>query len=57
MVTWSALGRSFGINLLKTHLRQPQTIQNVSFSTGKTLNHGHKTFALQPSRYDFPVIT
>ncbi|CAB3230774.1 unnamed protein product [Arctia plantaginis] len=53
MVTWSALGRSFGINLFKSHLRQPQTIQNVTLSTSKTLNHGHKTFALQPSRWQW----
>uniref|UniRef100_A0A2A4JWP4 NADH dehydrogenase [ubiquinone] 1 beta subcomplex subunit 5, mitochondrial n=1 Tax=Heliothis virescens TaxID=7102 RepID=A0A2A4JWP4_HELVI len=55
MVSWSALGRSFGINLIKTHIKTPNTIQNVTLTTSKTLNgsHGEKTFVLQPSRWQW----
>lgn len=53
MVSWSALGRSFGANLFKNNVKAPFVIQNVKFSVGKSLSagHGHKTMALQPSRY------
>lgn len=52
MVSWSALGRSFGINLLKNNIKSPYTVQNVNFSVSKALQagHGHQTMALQPSR-------
>ncbi|XP_063829620.1 NADH dehydrogenase [ubiquinone] 1 beta subcomplex subunit 5, mitochondrial [Ostrinia nubilalis] len=55
MVSWSALGRSFGINLLKNHAKTPFVAQNVNFSMTKALNgaHGHQTFALQPSRWQW----
>ncbi|XP_075980167.1 NADH dehydrogenase (ubiquinone) SGDH subunit [Anticarsia gemmatalis] len=55
MVSWSALGRSFGINLVKNNIKVPQITNNVAFSTSKTLGagHGHKTFALQPSRWQW----
>lgn len=52
MVSWSALGRSFGINYIKNHLKTPNTIKNVAFSTNTVLKagHGHETMAMQPSR-------
>ncbi|XP_047031862.1 NADH dehydrogenase [ubiquinone] 1 beta subcomplex subunit 5, mitochondrial [Helicoverpa zea] len=55
MVSWSALGRSFGINLLKNQIKTPTTIQNATFTTSKALNgsHGAKTFVLQPSRWQW----
>ncbi|KAI8439606.1 hypothetical protein MSG28_013333 [Choristoneura fumiferana] len=55
MVSWSALGRSFGINLLKNNPRKPFIVQNVNFSTNKALfgDHGHKTMPLQPSRWQY----
>lgn len=54
MVSWSALGRSFGTNLFKNNLKSTNLIQNVNFSLAKTLNgdHGHKSMVLQPSRYN-----
>ncbi|XP_026321689.1 NADH dehydrogenase [ubiquinone] 1 beta subcomplex subunit 5, mitochondrial [Hyposmocoma kahamanoa] len=54
MVSWSALGRSFGINLLKNHVKTPYTIQNTTFSTSNILKAGHgKVFAIQPSRWQY----
>lgn len=55
MVSWSALGRSFGVNLVKSYAKTPQIHQNVTFSMTTALNgaHGHKTFALQPSRWQW----
>ncbi|NP_001124377.1 lethal(3)neo18 [Bombyx mori] len=55
MVSWSALGRSFGINLVKNSLKSPNKIQNVTFTTAKTLkgSHGERTMALQPSRWQW----
>lgn len=57
MVSWSALGRSFGINLLKNNPRTPFIVQNVNFSINKALfgDHGHKIMPLQPSRYGSTV--
>ncbi|CAG4960169.1 unnamed protein product [Parnassius apollo] len=55
MVSWSALGRSFGINLLKNQTKSPLKAHNVNFSASKILNgdHGHKVMALQPSRWQW----
>ncbi|XP_050348128.1 NADH dehydrogenase [ubiquinone] 1 beta subcomplex subunit 5, mitochondrial [Nymphalis io] len=55
MVSWSGLGRSFGTSLFKNNIKTPFILQNVNFSVGKTLNsgHGHKTMALQPSRWQY----
>ncbi|OWR43262.1 NADH dehydrogenase [ubiquinone] 1 beta subcomplex subunit 5, mitochondrial [Danaus plexippus] len=55
MVSWSALGRSFGTNLFKNNLKSTNLIQNVNFSLAKTLNgdHGHKSMVLQPSRWQW----
>ncbi|XP_059048724.1 NADH dehydrogenase [ubiquinone] 1 beta subcomplex subunit 5, mitochondrial [Achroia grisella] len=54
MVSWSALGRSFGVNLFKNNIKTPCSIQNVAFSTNKALCAGHhKTFAMQPSRFQW----
>ncbi|XP_022822653.1 NADH dehydrogenase [ubiquinone] 1 beta subcomplex subunit 5, mitochondrial [Spodoptera litura] len=55
MVSWSALGRSFGLNLIKNHVKTPTTVQNVTFTTSKALKggHEHKTFVLQPSRWQW----
>ncbi|XP_045451697.1 NADH dehydrogenase [ubiquinone] 1 beta subcomplex subunit 5, mitochondrial [Melitaea cinxia] len=55
MVSWSALGRSFGANLFKNNVKTPFVIQNVKFSVGNSLSagHGHKTMALQPSRFQW----
>nr|XP_013189693.1 unnamed protein product [Amyelois transitella] len=54
MVSWSALGRSCGINLLKNHIKTPFIAQNVAFSTTKNVGASHhKTFALQPSRWQY----
>ncbi|KAJ2945743.1 hypothetical protein O0L34_g586 [Tuta absoluta] len=55
MVSWSALGRSFGLNLLKNNVKSPLTAQNVLFSTTKSAlgGHGHQTMALQPSRWQW----
>lgn len=52
MVSWSALGRSFGKTILKNQLNTLVKPQNVTFSTSRIVNagHGHKTMALQPSR-------
>ncbi|CAG9112167.1 unnamed protein product [Plutella xylostella] len=55
MVSWSALGRSFGINLLKSNKNSTSLVQNVKFSTSKALggDHGHKSFVIQPSRWQY----
>ncbi|XP_038222314.1 NADH dehydrogenase [ubiquinone] 1 beta subcomplex subunit 5, mitochondrial [Zerene cesonia] len=55
MVSWSALGRSFGINLIKNNAKAPVVVQNVNFSIGKSLSAGHgpKTMAMQPSRWQW----
>ncbi|KOB66699.1 Lethal(3)neo18 [Operophtera brumata] len=55
MVCWSALGRSFGINIVKNHLKTPYTSKNVAFSTSTVLKagHGHQTMAMQPSRWQW----
>ncbi|CAH0588937.1 unnamed protein product [Chrysodeixis includens] len=54
MVSWSALGRSFGISLLKTNAKTLSKPQHVAFSTSKVFNgHDHKTFVLQPSRWQW----
>ncbi|XP_045514523.1 NADH dehydrogenase [ubiquinone] 1 beta subcomplex subunit 5, mitochondrial [Pieris brassicae] len=55
MVSWSALGRSLGVNLIKTNSKIPLVGQNVKFSVGKSLfgDHGHKTMAMQPSRWQW----
>ncbi|KAJ0174538.1 hypothetical protein K1T71_009646 [Dendrolimus kikuchii] len=55
MVSWSALGRSFGVNLFKNHVKTSNVYQNVSFSTSKALaaGHGAKTMQLQPSRWQW----
>ncbi|XP_049875826.1 NADH dehydrogenase [ubiquinone] 1 beta subcomplex subunit 5, mitochondrial [Pectinophora gossypiella] len=55
MVSWSALGRSVGINLLKNNVKTPVNIQNALFSTSKVPfgGHGHRTMALQPSRWQW----
>lgn len=52
MVSWSALSRPFGVNIVKNHLKTPYTTKNVAFSTNTVLKagHGHKTMAMQPSR-------
>ncbi|XP_053610564.1 NADH dehydrogenase [ubiquinone] 1 beta subcomplex subunit 5, mitochondrial [Plodia interpunctella] len=54
MVSWSALGRSCGINLWKNHLKNQFIAQNVAFSTTKTIRADHgRTFAMQPSRFQY----
>ncbi|XP_041982283.1 NADH dehydrogenase [ubiquinone] 1 beta subcomplex subunit 5, mitochondrial [Aricia agestis] len=54
MVSWSALGRSFGISLLKNSNKPSLVVQNVKFSIGKPLNGGHdRTMAMQPSRFQW----
>ncbi|XP_023946495.2 NADH dehydrogenase [ubiquinone] 1 beta subcomplex subunit 5, mitochondrial [Bicyclus anynana] len=55
MVSWSAIGRSFGTNLFKNNIKTPYVLQNVNFSVGKKLasDHGHRTMALQPSRWQW----
>lgn len=54
MVSWSALGRTFGTNLFKNNITAPYLVKNVNFSVGKALNgdHGHRVMAMQPSRYN-----
>ncbi|XP_047992752.1 NADH dehydrogenase [ubiquinone] 1 beta subcomplex subunit 5, mitochondrial [Leguminivora glycinivorella] len=55
MVSWSALGRSFGISLLKNQGTKPIVVQNVKLSTNKALfgGHEHQTMPLQPSRWQY----
>ncbi|CAG9788821.1 unnamed protein product [Diatraea saccharalis] len=55
MVSWSALGRSFGVNLFKNNIKSTFSVSNVSFSTSKAISagHGHQTMALQPSRWQW----
>ncbi|KAL4711542.1 hypothetical protein ACJJTC_000558 [Scirpophaga incertulas] len=55
MVSWSALGRSYGINVLRNNSKTLYAHQNVGFSIAKSLNagHGHKIMAMQPSRWQW----
>ncbi|CAH0725590.1 unnamed protein product, partial [Brenthis ino] len=55
MVSWSALGRSYSASLFKNIIKAPYLVKNVNFSVGKILNgdHGHKTMAMQPSRWQW----
>ncbi|VVC87233.1 unnamed protein product [Leptidea sinapis] len=55
MVSWSALGRTFGITLLKNNSKSPFLVQNVKFNVGQNLkgDHEHRTMAMQPSRWQW----